>query len=129
VKKVIDRVASINWLPALFLAWKERSYARRASAEMLGTYHLLSAEHPEITGAARYEKVLARHGNLDPKGVRGVIWGAEQSFARWPVDRDLLFQDVVLYYVIDKYLKSAKSRRTTQIHMEEIVRSVVPANL
>ena len=129
MKNLFDFVGLGKWYPAVFKAWTERNYARRTSTDILGTYQIISAEHPELTGEARYEMVIARHANLDPADARSVVRSAEQSFAAWPVDRNVQFQDVVLYYVIDKYLKSAKGRQSTQIDMEEIVKAVVPANL
>ena len=83
----------------LFAPRAERRFARQASAELLELYEQQRRAHPEISGRALYQEIVAQR--LGPQAVRAneLVRRAEESFTDWPRDRELKFSHVVHYLV------------------------------
>jgi hypothetical protein len=107
----------------------EKWYARRASRELLEWYRRVHGEEPQLAGTALYQRVIVRRSGFDVKAAAGIVRRAEQSFCAWPSDRDLRFRDVVLYVVIDEYLRSHSTHLGTQTNMGEVVVRLIPGDL
>jgi hypothetical protein len=111
-------------LPGALLA--ERRFASQASRELLDLYTRTKLEEPQLTGKALYERVVIRRSGLDARGAAGVLLRAEESFCDWPSGRDLKFQDVVQYVVIDEYLRSHVANVGTRTNMVNVVARAIP---
>jgi hypothetical protein len=109
--------------------WRERTYARRASRELLELYHRLAAEAPGLTGRDLYERVVAERTGIDSKGVGVIVQRAEESFAEWPVERPLIFRDIVLYLILQKRGSSAIDIAGARSALGGAVAEIVPAEL
>ena len=107
----------------------EKWFAWRASREMLDSYKRARAEEPQVSGKALYERIVVRRSGLDAKAARGILLRAEESFCDWPAGRELRFRDVVLYVIIDEYLRSHVGDLGTQTNMGKIVARVIPKDL
>jgi len=122
-----------GWLegwPLQFLgAWHERRNARRSSVESLRLFRELAATQPALTGLARYEEVVARRTGLPREDARRVLRRAEDSFARWPVERPLKFRDVVQYLVVHECLNADPSVVGTRTRLTTIIAEVIPVHL
>jgi hypothetical protein len=110
-------------------AWQERYYAKRASTEVLEAYQRVHTQRPELAGRALYRQVVMVRTGIDAKAADALLQSAEQSFAEWPVQRELDFRDVAHYLVYDGYMRSFGSRHWTRRHIGHIVDSVIPAKL
>jgi hypothetical protein len=110
----------------VFVAWSEQRYAKRASLEILELFRSERQEHPELTGPSLYEAVVARRLGPESTNARTIVRRAEESFANWPVERCLIFRDVVLYLVINEYLQLFKSRHGTRTRMVGVVARFIP---
>jgi hypothetical protein len=123
-----SRLATLmEWLP--FEVLRERRQARRASLALLELYHRIAAESPELTGVDRYERIVVERTGLDVNAARVLVQRAEESFAEWPVDRPLIFRDVVQYLVIQEHLASAPGVEGARSALGDVVAEVVPADL
>lgn len=113
----------------VFPTFAERRYARRASRELLNLMRLEQREHPERSGRALYQAVVARR--LGPNAARAaeVIRRAEESFTDWPVERELQFRDVVHYLIFDEYTHQATIRAGTRTNIGEVIARIIPASL
>lgn len=105
---------------------RERSYAKHASRELLKLFRAVQREHPELSGRALYQAVIARR--LGPKSNRAaeIVLRAEESFTDWPVERELRFRHVVHYAIFDEYMQLGKAREGTRINMGVMVARIIP---
>ncbi len=110
-------------------AWRERRYATHAALAALSLYHRLRAKEPALAGTALYEAVVRMRNGIAASDARAVLRRARESFAAWPVDRDLIFRDVVQYLVISEYLKAKAKRASTTINMAYVVAQIIPKEL
>lgn len=107
----------------------ERWHARRGSRTLLELYRVVRREQQELTGKALYEAVVIRRTGLDTGAARAILRRAEESFIDWPTERDLRFRDVVLFMVVDNYLRSHPARHGVEAQMGYVVARVIPKDL
>jgi len=107
----------------------ERRFARQASAELLELYEQQRRAHPEISGRALYQEIVAQR--LGPQAVRAneLVRRAEESFTDWPRDRELKFSHVGHYLVFYEYTLLDPARRGTMTNMGAVVAKVIPEKL
>ena len=110
----------------LFGPRAERRFARQASAELLELYQQQRREHPEMSGRALYQEIVAQR--LGPQASRAneLVRRAEESFTDWPRDRELKFRHVVHYLVFYEYTLLDPARRGTMTNMGAVVAQVIP---
>ena len=114
----------------LFAGPAERRYAKEASEQLLDLFRREQREHPELKGRALYEAVTARRLGLNPPvSATEIVRRAEQSFADWPVERDLRFRDVVHYLIFDEYMHAGKARAGTKTNMGAVVARIIPEEI
>jgi hypothetical protein len=109
-----------------FAAWRERRYATHAAAAALSFYHRLRAKEPALVGSDLYESVVCLRNGIAASDAHAILHRARESFAAWPIDRDLIFRDVVQYLVISEYLVAKSKRVGTAINMADVVAQVIP---
>ncbi|HXB18012.1 MAG TPA: hypothetical protein VNV40_04165, partial [Steroidobacteraceae bacterium] len=105
-------------------------YAKEASEQLLDLFRREQREHPELKGRALYEAVTARRLGLNPPvSATEIVRRAEESFADWPVERDLRFRDVVHYLIFDEYMHAGKARAGTKTNMGAVVARIIPEEI
>ena len=114
------------------IAWAqhpERRYAKAASRQLLELFRHEQRERPELTGRALYEAVIARHLGSNPTlSAAEIVRRAEESFANWPIDRELKFRDVVHYQIFDEYMRQSQVIGT-RTNFGVAVAQIIPAEL
>jgi hypothetical protein len=113
-------------LPSLL---DEMWYAWRASRSNLLYLRRVSAEEPTLAGKALYEQVIVRRTGVERAAAAQTLLRAEQSLCQWPSQRELRFCDVVLYVVVEEYMRSHSTLLGTQANMLAIVSRVIPGEL
>lgn len=95
---------------------------------MLKLFHAVQREHPELSGRALYQAVIARRlgPDSDPKRAAEIVLRAEESFTDWPVERPLSFRHVVHYQIFDEYMRLGKTHEGTRINMGIMVAHIIP---
>jgi hypothetical protein len=103
--------AKRSWLedalrPLNFVAtMRERRQIRRFCDESLKLYRQVEAQMPEASQTERYARFIELRSGATPATVLTVMRRAEESFADWPTERPLNFQDVVQYLAVTDCLK------------------------
>jgi hypothetical protein len=108
---------------------RERNQVKQTCAEALKAYRQFEAAAPTSTNTWRYERVVATLTGADENGVRTVLRRAEQSFASWPVDRDLVFRDVVAFIAITNCLRADIAHAGVRSRVMDVVANSIPKNL
>jgi hypothetical protein len=96
---------------------------------LLGLHETLSTDHPQLAGPGLYEKIVATHIPCDPQAAQAVLKGAEQSYAVWPIDRDLCFRDVVHYLAVCEIFVADSASPWAQANIKRIVDASIPKQL
>ena len=102
--------------------------AWRGSRALLAIYRRVRKEQPQLHRKALYERILSEW-ILEPGVAAFTVTRAHRSFCEWPVERELRFRDVVLYALVDEYLRSHPTHVGTRTNMSRIVARVVPVEL
>jgi transposase len=114
----------------LFVGWRERHLAARASRELMKLHRTVSAGHPGVTKLELYRHIVMARLNLSPTAADAVLDRATESFASWPVERALTYRDLVHYLVITAYLASDDLvDEWARENLGRVVASFVPDNL
>lgn len=113
----------------VFVAHAERRYARRASAQLLELYEQERREHPDLSGRALYEAVLARRLAPDTGSAADIVRRAEESFTDWPVARELKFRHVVHYQIFIEFTRQAPARQGTRTNIGVVVARIIPEEI
>lgn len=113
----------------MFLAFREKRYAKRVVQDLLEKYSAVSAENPELSGKELYREILLRTRQIDPLLVDLMLRQAEDSIDQWTAGgRDGLgFREVAHFFALSHYL--ATGRKGTVVSFEKIVNALIPANL
>ena len=119
----------LRWLRRAWSGVVERSQVHRVCRELLELHAEVAREHPELSGEPLYERIITRFTNGDAQQAKSVLNHAEESFAQWPVVRDVNFRDVVLYFVVSKSLVPIEQAAESRLDLTELVHSIVPADL
>jgi hypothetical protein len=128
-----ERVSLLRLLPRFAMeyvaAWREWRVAKQAGQAALDFYQTLRAKRPDLAGKALYEALVCERNRIEASAARTILRHAEESFAAWPNERDLVFRDVVQYLVISEYLVSHPKRVGTTINMSRVISRLIPMDL
>ena len=110
---------------------REEKLARTISVEALEGFQRIHAVLPDLTGEDLYAQVMSARFGIDEAVARNLLAGARQSYAEWPVERDLKFSDVVHYFVAERCLNELEPREAHWIHgrIGQVVRDIIPQRL
>lgn len=109
--------------------WHERRFAARRCRELLRLLRQVAEQQPGLSGLPLYREVVAAHIAGDSASVEAVLARAEQSFARWPVSRELQFRDVAHYLSVAEYLELHAGRQRLQSDLRRVVDETIPGDL
>jgi hypothetical protein len=115
-------------LATFLLPWREQRYAVRISEELLKLYHLVVSGCSATARREIYRRVVMIRTGADADEARAILVRAEQSFASWPVNRELRFRDVVHYLAVSEYLVFG-NRTSTRIDMGRLINGRIPRHL
>ena len=112
-----------------WLQWRERRFAGRHCRVLLRLHRRVARRHPGLRGPELYRHIVAARSGADPAAAQAVLQGAEESFARWPVSRELSFRDVVHYLSVTEYFARHAGVRLMQADVKRVVDDSIPAHL
>ena len=112
-----------------FSALAERRYAKQASTELLRLFRAVQHERPELSARALYQAVIALRVGANERTAAQIVLRAEESFAHWPVERELRFRHVVHYQIFDEFTHSAPARTGTRTNMGVVAARIIPEEL
>ena len=111
---------------------REEKLARTISVEALEGFRRIHAVLPDLTGEELYAQVMSARFGIDEAVARKLLAGARESYADWPVERELKFSDVVHYFVAERCLQELESQQDAHwIHgrIGQVVRDIIPQRL
>ena len=113
----------------MFLAIKEKYFAKRVIRRLLESYFAVSAENPELSDKALYREVLLHTKQVDQSRVDRILQQAEASIDEWAArGRDELgFREVAHFFVMLQH--HAAGYEGAVVSFGHIVDSLIPADL
>jgi YHS domain-containing protein len=108
---------------------QERLHVVATCKELLTLYLKVSADHPKL-GKRHLKKlfVMARN-NCNEKDAYEVLKFAEESYAAWPVKRELTLCDVIHYLTVTEFTSKYGVERSGHINFGPEIRSLIPGDL
>jgi len=110
-------------------AWRERHFATVCCRDLLKLYHTVAAQRPNLARTDLYRQIVVERTDSDNTAADTILRLAEESFASWPVSRELNFRDVVHYLAVSEFLDTHKGSRWVHADMRRIVNSAIPHDL
>lgn len=113
----------------MFLAIKEKRFAKRVIKSLLKSHSEVSAENPGLSGRPLYREVLLHSEQVDPPRADQILRQAEDSVDEWTAggSRELGFRQVVHFFIVSEY--QAAGHVGTVVSIRDIVYSLIPADL
>ena len=113
----------------MFLAFKEKRFAKRVIKCLLEAHSTVSANNPGLSDKALYREVLLHTQQVDLSSVDQMLQQAEDSIDQWTASgRDGLgFREIAHFFVLTQY--QATGHKGTVVSIEQIVNSLIPAEL
>jgi hypothetical protein len=110
---------------------REEEIARKLSLQALEGLEVVRAQAPALNGEPLYRRILSTRLGVDDATAHELVERARESYAEWPVARQVKFRDVVHCFIVDRCLTAQAPDAEHWIHGEigQIVRSVIPQNL
>ena len=114
---------------AMFLAYREKRFARRIIKRLLKSHSIIRAEKPNLSGDALYREVLLHTRLVDPSNVDQTLWQAEDSVDEWTTHASnaLGLRQVAHFIIMSQY--QAAGHVGTIISIRDVVYSLIPADL
>jgi hypothetical protein len=107
---------------------RERNHIHRTCAETLRVYRQVKAEAPDALKRDLYLRVIEKRSGAGPAGVREIMRRVEQSFAAWPVDRDVTLRDVVSFFAVTDCLNADPTATGVRSRVRDVVANAIPAD-
>jgi hypothetical protein len=114
---------------AAIQAWRERRYAGQYCRDLLDLHQTVTTRHPDLSGLALYRLILSVRMGDDMDAVETVLQRARESFADWPVSRELCFRDVAHYLATSGYWSDHRDQPWLQSNLQQVVNSTIPEHL
>jgi hypothetical protein len=110
------------------LAWRERRHAARVSRELLALFYRVRSENPLATDRELYRALVMARSKCDREKAGMVLDSAAESFAGWPVQREVNLCDVVHYLSISEFLASHSGDHWMHSDMKRVIAAGIPPN-
>ena len=113
----------------MFLAMREKRFAKRIARRLLKSHSVVTAGNPELSGKALYSEILVHSKEIGSSDVEQFLLEAEDSVDLWTTDstQELGLREIVHFLVMSKY-KSA-GQVGAVVSFREIVYSLIPSDL
>ncbi len=120
-----DTLRNFNFVAVM----RERVQIRRTCNHSLRLYHRIRAEMPDAPKMDIYAQVVKQRGHHSASDIPGILRHAEESFAQWPVDRDLTFRDLVAYLAVTDCMRANPRSKGVRSEVLGVVADTIPADL
>ena len=124
-----------GWFQRLVKSWsrtrRERQHVVRTSSELLSLYRTITAVHPDLSDREHFKLLVMARNGCDSTVANLVLERAEESFAQWPVTRELTLCDVVHYLSVSEYFAAHAGEpwMSSDANINLIVQSNIPHRL
>ena len=121
--------APSGFLARFFIGRRERKEAAKTAQEMLDIYRKIAGAYPTLKGNTLYRQVVVAYKGGGLPEADSVLRKAADSYAKWPIERPLVFRDVVHYVAVTDYLATNVSANWTQENIGRQVAKLVRESL
>lgn len=115
----------VSW----FFLWREGRRATRICQELLMQYREVLADHPELHGRDHYMQLIMIRMKCNPSMANEMLNNVAESFASWPVPRELTLCDVVHYLTVCELVGSSEGDHRVHSSIHHLVESGISKSL
>jgi hypothetical protein len=114
-----------------FKDWLIHGAVHGANASMLSLYRTVSAVHPDLSEREHFRLLVMARKGCDSTVANLVLERAEESFAQWPVPRELTLCDLVHYLTVSEYFAAHAGEpwMSSDANINLIIKSHIPHGL
>lgn len=123
------RIRLLSLIGPILISWREGRYAARTSRELLTLFRAISINHSELVGRELYKLLVIARTGCDFITANITLDQAEESFATWPVRRELTLCDVVRYLTVSEFSPMRDHEKWIHSDVQNAVVSRIPSNL
>lgn len=113
-----------------YQAWQqarqERHLINTINLELLEMFLQITAAHPELSSREHLNKMVMRYKGCDEVAAYEVMRIAEESYAAWPLERELTLCDVIHYLAVREFQAKQGDEFYAGSNIGASVRAVVP---
>jgi YHS domain-containing protein len=114
-----------SWMQAR----QERRHVVVTCKELLALYSKVSADHPKLGKRQLTKMLVMARNNCNEKDAYEVLKFAEESYAAWPVERELTLCDVIHYLTVTEFTSNYGVEYSGHINFRPEIRSLIPSDL
>lgn len=123
------RMWLLGLIGPILISWREGRYAARTSRELITLFRAISINHSELVGRELYKLLVIARTGCDFITANVTLDRAQESFATWPVRRDLTLCDVVRYLIVSEFDSLREHEKWIHSDVQDAVVSRIPSNL
>lgn len=116
-------------LQAWWLARRETRLINAINREMLNSFRNISAAHPALADREVFNKLVMQRNCCDECAAYEIMRVAEESYAVWPLERELTLCDVIHYLAVREFHARQGDEFGMGRHIANSVKAVVPSKL
>jgi YHS domain-containing protein len=117
------------WIASWWQTRQERRIAVSTCKELIALYRKISADHPGLGERHRLKLLVMTRNSCDEAAAYEVLKYAQESFAAWPVSRELTLTDVIHYLMVTEFATNHGGEYCMRISIAEEINSLVPNKL
>jgi hypothetical protein len=129
----MESYSLIQWTRKNFQAWHqarlESRFVNGINRELLELHHKISAGHPQLSDRERFNKLVMMRNGCDEIAAYEVIRNAEDSYAAWPLERELTLCDVIHYLAVREFHAKQADEYSMGVNIAARVKAIVPSKL
>jgi len=131
----------VQWARENFQAWRQARHESRLvngiNRALLELHRKISAEDPQLSERERFNKLVMMRNGCDEIAAYEVLRNAEDSYAAWPLERELTLCDVIHYLTVrefhakqgDEYSMGVNDEYLIGVNIAARVKALVPSKL
>lgn len=123
----------LQWSKEIFQTWRQARRERRLingiNRELLEMYRNIAAAYPQASARVRFSKLVMARNGCDESAAYEILRGAEESYAAWPLERELTLCDVIHYLTLREFYAVQGEEFWMGGTIGASVRDIVPSRL
>jgi hypothetical protein len=129
----METINLIHWVNDYFKEWRQARQESRLvnsiNRELLDLYGRISAQHPQLGDRERFNKLVMNRNGCDEASAYAILRSAEDSYAAWPLERELTLCDVIHYLAVREFFAQQGDELGMRGNVTASVKAIVPDKL
>ncbi len=117
------------WIATWWQTRQERRIAVNTCKELIALYRKILADHPALGERKRFKLLVMARNNCDEAAAYEILKFAQESYASWPVPRELTLTDVIHYLMVTEFATNHGGEYCMRISIADEINFLMPNKL